>query len=283
MSATDERGERGGDLVPTWKLERYVLGELPPEELARLRERVEVDVDLRRQVEALQASDAEILRAFPAGWVARQVRSRAEGANGHHDPVTSWWRAVSRFPAVPLAAAALLAVAVVPILQDSPVKESTGARSIVEGVRIKGAGARLFVHRKTPTGSERLDDGAGARAGDLIRLQYDAAAARYGVILSVDGRGTVTRHLPERGAAAAALELGGAVSLASSYELDDAPRWERFYLISSPQPFALPAVLTAAQAAAQAVASGGGAPDSLAVAAGLDQVAVTLAKPGGDR
>jgi len=64
------------------------------------------------------------------------------------------------------------------------------------GDRVKGLEPTLLLFRKTPEGSEPLKDGAAARAGDLIRIGYRAAGQRWGVIVSVDGRGVVTRHLP---------------------------------------------------------------------------------------
>jgi hypothetical protein len=270
--------DHGAD-VPAWKLERFALGELPADELARLRERLEADADLRRQLEGLRAADADIRQAYPAPWIARQIRSRAGprawGPNGRVR-ANAWWNGMKRWSLVPVAAAALLALAVVPSLQDShEVTEPLALRSTIDGVRAKGDGARLFVHRKAAGGSERLEDGSAARPGDALRLQYATDTAAFGAILSIDGRGVVTLHLPQEGTTAAALQPGAAVSLASSYVLDDAPHWESFYLVSSETGFVLAPVLEAARAAAaQATA----APDSLQLPIGLDQVRVTLTK-----
>lgn len=274
MSANDDRRGGAGAAVPAWKLERYVLGELPAEELARLRQRVEVDEDLRRQVAALGQVDAEIRRAYPAPWMARQIRERAARPAGGGVP-RPWWQA--RWPLVPLAAAAMVVgLAVAPLLRSGERDEERAPLALrglaADGVRVKGTGARLFLHRKMAGGSERLEDGAPARRGDLVRLEYDAAGAVYGAIVSVDGRGAVTRHLPVAGDSAAVLAQGGAVALDSSYELDDAPRWERFFLITSDHPFAVREVLAAAGA------RGAAAPDSLVLPAGLAQAAVTLTK-----
>jgi hypothetical protein len=67
------------------------------------------------------------------------------------------------------------------------------------------------------------------------------------VILSIDGRGTVSRHFPREGEAAGELDKEGVVALDFSYELDDAPGWEQFYFITSDKPFELDMVIEAAR------------------------------------
>src|SRR5690606_16472546 len=91
------------------------------------------------------------------------------------------------------------------------------------------------------------EDGAVAHPADRIQLGYQAAGRAYGAVVSVDGAGGVFLHLPERGARAAALEPGGLVTLPSSWELDDAPGFERFFLVVATEPFALDPVLEAAR------------------------------------
>ena len=95
-----------------------------------------------------------------------------------------------------------------------------------------------------------MADGAIARKGDLVRLGYAAVPQAYGVILSVDGRGTVTRHLPANGARAALLARDRMNLLDAAYELDDAPGWERFYFVAADAVFEVePIVATARQLA----------------------------------
>ncbi|MCK7516170.1 MAG: hypothetical protein MZV70_77460 [Desulfobacterales bacterium] len=58
----------------------------------------------------------------------------------------------------------------------------------------------------------------------------------HGMILSIDGRGTVTMHLPEAGGGGDKLPLNRQVLLNKSYELDDSPSFERFIMILSEDP-----------------------------------------------
>ncbi len=72
------------------------------------------------------------------------------------------------------------------------------------------------------------------------------------------------------------LEAGGTVLLDFSYELDDAPRWERFYLITGDEPFDLEPVRRAALAAA--TAGSVATPPPLPLATDLEQSVFSLSK-----
>jgi hypothetical protein len=132
------------------------------------------------------------------------------------------------------------------------------------------------LYRQTAAGSETLADGAVAHTGDVIRVGYRAAGRTHGVIVSIDGRGAVTMHLPTDGDRAAALDRGATVLLDHAYELDDAPRWERFYFITGATPFSVAPVLDAARRAATTPAYVSTA--RLTLPAGLDQSAFSLQK-----
>ena len=86
----------------------------------------------------------------------------------------------------------------------------------------------------------------------MLQLSYTAGEAKYGVIFSVDGRGSITWHMPAgyRGGSrsAPALDAQGQVVLPSAYELDDAPAFERFFLVYSSVPFDVGDVERAARA-----------------------------------
>jgi len=139
--------------------------------------------------------------------------------------------------------------------------------------RIKGdSHPALTIYRDKPSGPERLADGDLARAGDLLRVGYTPAGRAYGVILSIDGRGVLTMHLPPNEAKAVSLVQGATPTLLDrAYELDDAPKIERFYFITGAKPFDVTPILTAARAAH-------GAPDVLPIPPGLEQVTFAVQK-----
>ncbi len=199
--------------TPDWLLERIALGELPPEELARARARLLEEPDGAARLAALEADTAATLARHPPAEVARQVASQARRLQAR------WERPARRFP---------FAAALVPAL----------------------AAAALVVHRQRAETPEALEDGARVAEGDVVQVAYVAAGRAQGVILSVDGRGTVTLHAPEAGDTSVRLGASGAHPLPGAYALDDAPGFERFFLVTAEAPFTVEEVLAAARSLA---------------------------------
>ncbi len=222
--------------TPDWLLERLVAGDLPDSEAAEIQRRVAAEPDGPQRLAAIRASNEAILAAHPAPRLAAAIRHRAEGQAPKK-------RRFSPF-ALTLAAPAV-AIFLVVFLQDTT-PDVPGEQLPPEVIRLKGDGPKLLVHRQRAGEPERVAEGSEARARDLLQLSYQAGGAAYGVVVSVDGNGNVTRHLPANGTTAAALDPDGAVALPASYELDDAPAFERFFLVSAAAPFSVEQVVDAA-------------------------------------
>ena len=261
MNRDDDGGPIAGIV-----LERYRLNELPSAQAERLERRLREDAPLRARLQALEASDAELLSDVRFRQLAAHVRARAAA---HPEPARARaLKALRPWPVtLALVTAVIVLVMVIPRTAGPPTAETD---------RIKGLEPALSIFRRSGSCSETLADGAVARAGDLIRIGYGAAGRPYGVIVSIDGRGNVTRHLPTSGELAAALRTDPTVLLDHAYELDDAPRWERFYLITGESPFPVAPVLDAARAAASLAR--GGVPPMLVVSHDLEQTAFSLQK-----
>ncbi len=253
-----------GTRTPDWILERLHAGDLPPEEATRVRARLAAEEHGLARLEALDRDDAAARAAHPPGPALAEIRRRADlerprglaralhdlRALGGRDPGGP--RAPSPRWLVPaLAGAAAMVVAVAVLRVPEAAHVSTGVPGETE--RLKGAGPRLIAHRARPAGNpEELASGARTRAGDVLQLSYVSAGAPYGAILSIDGRGNVTRHWPATGDAAAPLAAGGAVPLDHAYVLDSAPSFERFFLVTAPVPFPVGAAVAAARRLAAA-------------------------------
>lgn len=218
--------------IPDWMLERLAAGDLPEAEAEALHERLAGEPDGPARLEAIRASNEAILAAHPPARVVASIRQRADGVPAARPLL----RLAPALLAPALAAASVFVILERPAPSPAP-----------EVVRLKGIAPRLAVFREAAGGAERLEDGAVAHPADRIQLGYQAAGRAYGAVVSVDGAGGVFLHLPERGARAAALEPGGLVTLPSSWELDDAPGFERFFLVVATEPFALDPVLEAAR------------------------------------
>jgi anti-sigma factor RsiW len=259
--------------TPDWLLERIALGELPPEELAAARARLAQEPDGEARLAALEADSRATLEKLPPATVAREVELRSAAAR-RLEVAREQTRPLRRFAPGLVLVPALAAMALFVVVR--PGGPSTGAG--VDGpdvTRTKGLQPQLIVHRQGAAEPERLADGAGATAGDVVQLSYVAAGRPYGAILSVDGRGAVTVHVPETGAQSVPLAASGTHALPRAYELDDAPAFERFLFITSDTPFALDPVLAAARALA---ASADARTAPLALPESFTQVSFTLNK-----
>src|SRR5262245_44310344 len=244
------------DRIPDIVLERYRLNELPPADAARVAEEIDRDATLRERIAQLDRSDRDLQEEFD------RLRRRLDDR-----PTTP--RSSRALWLVP-AAGILATLAIVAVTRS----QAPPPLSPPAGDRIKG-GSSLTVYRRTANGSERLADGSVARAGDLIRVGYRAAGG-YGVILSLDGAGNVTMHLPPAGEHAAALQSDGTVLLDRAYELDDAPQWEQFYFVAGDRAFDVGPVLQAARAVARTAPQS--PPRRLALPPEFDQASFTLQK-----
>lgn len=246
--------------TPEWLLERIALGELPPEQLEQARARLLSEPDGAPRLERLSSDDHAILESHPPAQVASEVQRRLEREGPSRPKRWLRWVELSVLPLVAAAAIVLTVHHPAPLPGD-------GAE------RLKGDPAMLMVHRQRPDGRvEQLSDGAIAQDGDLLQLTLSPRADVYAAVVSIDGNGTVTRHLPEDGDRSAKLAAGALRALPHAYRLDDAPRFERFVLVYSATAFELRPVLEAAALVA-------GRPDQpLALPEGLSQRSLTVRK-----
>ncbi|MFC1572317.1 anti-sigma factor family protein [Candidatus Eisenbacteria bacterium] len=260
--------------IPDLKLERFLLGELEPQEASRIRQELETDEALRERVETLRRSNQEVLERYPAPWMAAEIHKKA----GQSDPARARFskksgrRSFWLVPALSMAAAAVFVLLILP----PPGEWFRGEPAPPVVTRIKGLEPQILLFRKTETGSERLENGATVHEHDLILVRYLAAGKAHGAIISVDGKGTLTRHAPLEGTASLQLRQDEAVSLNFSYELDDAPRWEKFYFVTSDAPFDLDMVIRAVKEMISAMPVAGR--DTLQLPLSMHQTIFTLRK-----
>jgi hypothetical protein len=221
-------------LVPDWFVEQLAAGALPPDEASRIRALLEARGELAR-LEAIEVANQAFLAAHPVELSVAEIRRRA-GTTPSVAPArrpARWLRL-----AAPLAAAA--AVLSIWFVRQSP----TDAPPVEapEQVHLKGLRPHLAVYRKSSSGSERLGAREHVRPGDSIQLAYVAAGRRFGVIASVDARGSVTLHLPEEPGLASKLTRDRETSVPHSFVVDDA-KFERFVFVTADHAFSTDVVV----------------------------------------
>jgi hypothetical protein len=266
--------------TPAWLVEQAAQGELTDAEVAELRARLAAEGrSLDEELDKLRQSDRQVLTQLPRATMGAAIRRRADA---QHEPRS---RLSMLLPPLALAGTLGLVILVARSVGDGGTVVTQPAADD-EQIGIKGDEARsprLLVYRQRPgqasaSDSELLPDGARCARGDLLQLAYDRAPdGLYGVLVSLDGAGKVTQHLPEEGAKQAApLVPVRELRLPSAYELDDAPAFERFVLVTAAQPFAISVALDAATALAQRGLAARSQP--LPLAASFRQTSVSLHK-----
>jgi hypothetical protein len=247
--------------IPVWKMEKLRLGELDPEEAAALRDRIANDPAAAEQFRSFVADDLDFSIRYPARRVLGPVRASSRSS-----------RAAPVFAFSGLLAAAVALFTLLPGKEQVPSVNTPLEETTAKGEARFG---NLLVFRQTPEGPQRLFDGATVAPGELLGLAYEVKAAAkslYGVIFSVDGRGSVTLHHPPGPEASTRLDTEGTVRLDQAYELDDAPAFERFFFVASEKPIDVPELLENARRLGPERAG------PLNLPPGLEQTSVTLKK-----
>lgn len=236
--------------IKAWALERYILGDLPRKEIKEIENQLEKDSRLREVVERLKKSNKEILNQYPPDSVIPKILSRYKEESSKEENIK---RIRSTFFKRLLYASPVLASALVLlfIILHRP----------AEDTRIKGIQTvditkpQIIICRKITDEVEVLKSGDRSKVGDLLQIAYVPAGKIYGVIFSIDGNGTVTLHYPEDNNKSSLLEQKQKVFLGSSYELDDAPKFERFFFITAMSEINVQEILERAKAFANSLES----------------------------
>lgn len=237
--------------IPVVMLERYVLDELESGQREEIDKLLREDESLRSEVEIIKKTNREILDRYPPVKIAEDIRKRAESAGTSEPGYKKAFR--MKLPAVfgfmGLATALLILFLAQPFFR-TPVP-GTGMEEFPDTVRFKGDATRtspyISIFRKLGDSTERLENGSTVRVHDEIQLSYNALNRKYGTIFSIDGRGNVTLHYPASPGKDILLENKGEVFLRNSFELDDAPYFEKFYFITSDTDFDLNSILEQAR------------------------------------
>lgn len=229
--------------IPEYVLEQYVLGDLPEAQMAELASRIDTDPDLAARLDAVRASNEQILRSYPPVWFAAEVAKRSCVVPARAYRPRAWRRA----PLLALVPVISTVIALFILRAPDDVSGPRQGLGDPDITRIKGMEPHITVYRKSGEQAERIDSTMAVRRGDILQLSYVAAGRRFGTIVSVDGRGATTLHFPETLTASTELAQGGEIPIRHAYEIDDAPEFERFFFITDSLPIPVADVLRAAE------------------------------------
>lgn len=231
-------------------LEKYRLGELTEDETQLLKQEYPDQDELDRETARLKVSDAEILDKYSPGEMSELIKEKIR-SDKKFGLKNSGIKRLNRFKVLGYTAGAAAAVLVL-VFGLSIYTPSTTSGSLISAEdslsseRVKGLNPSLKVYRRSGDTAEILVNRDSAVEKDLLQIEYIAGSFKYGVIFSIDGRGTLTMHFPAYSGVSAELDNNGAVLLPYAYELDDAPDFERFFFVVGGSGFDLNEVFDAA-------------------------------------
>ena len=223
-------------MISDWKIERYRLGEASAADKKQIEDAlVKGDVAVGARLKEFDTDDSVTLHDHPAHVVAAKVNAAVTRRP------TSGGRAFPRW-VFPLAAAlpvlALVAVGTYAILTMPIATMSTD-------VRLKGDGPALRIFRMAGDQPERMTNGAHVKPNDVVQVAFETGGAAHLVIVSVDGAHHTTLHWPLDGNSAVPQ---GLKAVPQAFELDNAPGFERFFLVTAASPISATDVMKAAEA-----------------------------------
>lgn len=238
-------------MIPDWKLERYLTGDLPESDMREIREMEATDEIFANRVKMLREDSKAILRKLPYDRLAERLDS-IPGRDAYGNGKSANFNII-KFAA---AAALVLAVMTVAVFSQRSISQEGGTvlannadgSQVMEvamvdqndDVRIKGLSARMEVWKKTGDSAVQMENLGEAREGDEIQLRYAVAEKCYGLLFSMDGNGTITMHMGHENRAVE-LEPGKMTTLPFAYKLDNAPKFEKFFFLTSKSVFELDA------------------------------------------
>ncbi|MFT3697903.1 MAG: hypothetical protein QM831_32485 [Kofleriaceae bacterium] len=215
--------------IPDWLVERAALDEVPPNSRSRL-DGVDA-TELAARVAQLETQNRDELAKYPAAAAVKQIDQNAAA-----ERISRKRR--KRFVLATVTTTVTLAVAALVMFHTT----DRGQKPSDEITRVKGT-ARLLAFRQGDHVVEKLENDATVKPGDTIQLRYNSGGARYGMIASVDGNAVVTLHFPASETAPTEM-AHDTTTLPDAYTLDDAPKFERFFIFTSDQPIDVSAALS---------------------------------------
>lgn len=228
----------GVNRISDLTLERYLLGELSAEEMKALQQREAEDEIFAARVRALRQENARVLAENPFEALEEKLDAveSVRSAKGLNRYALAMKVAAALVVALGIFSAVFMNRDVVVADAANPSMEVALADVQDDGVRIKGMSPSLEVWKKTGDSAVQVQNLGEATEGDEIQLRYRVAQKCYGMLISMDGNGTVTMHMG-KGYSAVPLEPGKMTTLPFAYKLDNAPKFEKFFLLTSGETF----------------------------------------------
>lgn len=223
--------------ISDFKLERYLLGELSEKEMRELQERELSDEIFAARVAEMRLQGKRFVAENPFVDLEAKMATAEQSANDEHNVVSVMWLKVAAALVIALGVFSMVLLnRNVETFDSKDAAMQVAMADVDDGARIKGMQVSLEVWKKTGDSAVQMVNLGDAHEGDEIQLRYRVPQKCFGMLFSMDGNGTITMHMGE-GNKAIELEPGKMTTLPFAYKLDNAPKFEKFFLLTSQNSF----------------------------------------------
>ncbi|MCJ8311517.1 MAG: hypothetical protein HRU38_02285 [Saccharospirillaceae bacterium] len=232
-----------------WQLEQYILQELDSGTTKLIDQQLTIDENLLSRVNHIKQSNNELLMQLPVSEFLSNIKQYTSEKNKTKTKeslfsqiINNLYRFINKTTFTTSFMAVLTITFAVIILPDQIQNTHPAGyeyKSSSDSIRVKGLQSSIKIYKKQNdpnTQDSLLTANEKLQQGDILQLSYIAGEDMYGYIFSIDGNGVLTEHLVDN-QQAVLLDHNGEIPLNFAYQLDDAPVFERFILISSKQIF----------------------------------------------
>ena len=207
-------------------LEKYLLNELIDEDLKRVQDYLKNPEALNR-LNALKASNKEILEAFPPEEMVTIIEGR------RHNYFDNLFKAIYSLFTKPISRYAFGSAFAIVFIYFLVTPFFLSNYEQYKPNRLKGLKQHLLIYKKSGSSVEKLTHNSFAKENDILQISYVSSGFKYGMIFSIDGRRAVTLHYPANIKDNSLLNPEGEIFLQNSFQLDDAPSFEKFIFLAS--------------------------------------------------
>lgn len=219
-------------MIPDWKLERFLIGDLPNKEMQEIQTLEKKDTFLKRRLQELRENNKAVLDQLPFSELIEKLPETKKQREFNFAKLAT--------AAILILAAALSVSLITFILERSADEPAMGKLQVALNSenRIKGFDARIEIWKKTEAGIVQLENFDEVKEGDEIQVRYSVPKKCFGILFSMDGNGNLTQHMGNAEKAIALLP-GKMNSLPFAYKLDNAPHFEKFFFVTSESEFSV--------------------------------------------
>lgn len=219
-------------MIQSFKLERYLLGDLTEDEMQKLKQLEATDVSFAARVNFLRKQNKQILEECPFSELSKKqpLQLKPKSFKGYMLKIAA---AIVIVTGIFVAAFNSTSVY---ISQNNSNEQNLAFANNNYGERLKGMNAKIDIWKKLGDSAVQMQNMDLAHEGDELQLRYLVPQKCYGLMFSLDGFGAITMHM-SNAKKATLLEPGKMISLPFAYKLDNAPYFEKFFLLTSNEPF----------------------------------------------